>query len=111
MKYFVRCGERRGTCYHEFFAGEWDGKTFWKEDSLLLHDDVLSKSDGFWRALAGAIAGYDPFAAVAVSRKEWETVGALIDPGDDVAREMYREANEWVESAFASHGRFTILGI
>lgn len=33
MKYFVTDRERDGTCYHEFYKGRWDGKTFWKEDS------------------------------------------------------------------------------
>ena len=39
MKYFVKNSERESTCYHEFYKGKWDEKTFWKEDSLLLHDD------------------------------------------------------------------------
>nr|WP_288625771.1 hypothetical protein [uncultured Roseburia sp.] len=28
MKYFVTDRERDGTCYHEFYKGRWDGKTF-----------------------------------------------------------------------------------
>lgn len=41
MKYFITNSEKIGTCYHEFYKGKWDGETFWKEDSLLLHDEVM----------------------------------------------------------------------
>ena len=41
MKFFCTELERKGTCYHEFQKGKWDGKTFWKTDSLLLHDNIM----------------------------------------------------------------------
>lgn len=41
MKYFVTLDECKNTCYHEFYKGKWDEETFWKRDSLYLHDDIL----------------------------------------------------------------------
>ena len=39
MKYFIFNNQRDGGSYHEFYKGKWDKKTFWKADSILLHDD------------------------------------------------------------------------
>ena len=47
MKYFVTDRERDGTCYHEFYKGRWDGKTFWKEDSISLHDNIMFQAKEF----------------------------------------------------------------
>lgn len=35
MKYFCSVNNRAGTCYHEFYRGKWDDKTFWKSDSIV----------------------------------------------------------------------------
>ena len=50
MKYFCTEDKRVGTCYHEFQKGKWDEHTFWKEDSLLLSDDVLVDLEFFQQA-------------------------------------------------------------
>ena len=47
MKYFVMLDECKNTCYHEFYKGEWDEETFWKNDSLYLHDDFLGPMSRF----------------------------------------------------------------
>ena len=55
MKYFVTDEQREGTCYNEFYKGKWDEETFWKKDSLSLHDDVLFRIDEFEKAIVRVI--------------------------------------------------------
>lgn len=40
VKYCCTEQQRKGSCYHEFQRGKFKD-TFWHEDSLLLHDDIL----------------------------------------------------------------------
>ena len=109
MRYFISSGQRQGTCYHEFFAGKWDGKSFWDEDSILIHDDLLC--EGFARALLQAAPGWSAFGVSEISREQWEKIGTLIGNEDETAREIYQEADEWAQGVFAKADRFTILGI
>lgn len=67
MKYFVRNKERENTCYHEFYKGKWDGNTFWKEDSISLHDNIMFENKGFVDAIMEVIPTYDPFGETEVS--------------------------------------------
>ena len=58
MKYFCYVSDRVGTCYHEFYKGKWDGKTFWKSDSILLHDDTLEELQ-LYKAFTAVLPDYD----------------------------------------------------
>lgn len=78
MKYFVRNSERDGTCYHEFYKGKWDEKTFWKEDSLFLHDNVLFKNQGFEDAVMEVIPTYDPFGETEIFLEIWKKSDRLL---------------------------------
>ena len=89
MKYFVKNSERESTCYHEFYKGKWDEKTFWKEDSLLLHDDVMFKNQGFVDAVMEVIPTYDPFGETEISPKIWKKIGQVIKEKDERAKELY----------------------
>ena len=112
MKYFVTGQERAGTCYHEFMKGKWDGVSFWKEDSICLHDDILYESGGFEKAIAAAAPSYNPWGATEISRRQWEEIGKLVAAGDDEkCRELYREADDWAQDVFPAFECFTILGI
>lgn len=112
MNYFIKNHERIGTCYHEFYRGKWDGKTFWKEDSLCLYDDLLCEHRAFGNAILSVIPLYDPFGITEVSREQWESIGKQIAAdGDKTGMAMYREADAWVQNVFAEYDCFTILGI
>ena len=50
MKYFVYNNQRDGTCYHEFYKGKWDGKTFWKDDSICIDDNDFYALNGIYFA-------------------------------------------------------------
>ena len=93
MKYFVRNNERESTCYHEFYKGKWDGKTFWKEDSLSLHDNMMFENKGFVDAIIEIIPTYDPFGETEISIDDWDKIGQVIKKMDDSSIELYQEAD------------------
>ena len=111
MKYFVTAPQRQGTCYHEFWRGKWDGVSFWAEDSILLHDDVLDECPDFPKILLAVIPGYAPFGVTEVTCPQWEAVGALTEAAGGSAAELYREADAWAQEVFRTYDCFTILGI
>ena len=111
MKYFISESERKGTIYHEFYKGKWDGKTFWKSDSILLSDDILNDADGFVDAILEVVFCYDPFGETEITLDEWNKIGEIIATKDAVSQEIYKELNEWLADVFKKHKCFTILGI
>lgn len=112
MKYFVKDEQREGTCYHEFYKGKWDGKTFWKNDSICLHDDILCRVSAFEEALAAVLPAYNPFGETDVYPTQWEEIGRMIREKDnEEAVAVYLEADAWAREAFSAFGCFTILGI
>lgn len=111
MSFFVREQEREGTCYHEFYRGAWDENTFWKEDSLFLHDDILCENKGFWEAIVEVIPEYDPYGDTRVSFEAWKKIGEVICRKDHGGKELYEEADAWMKDACRRCGCVTILGV
>ena len=111
MKYFIRNNERKGTVYHEFYKGKWDEETFWKDDSLLLHDDVIFKGEGFGEAIIKVIPTYDSCGETEVSVEQWKKIGEEIKYKDEYSRELYEELDGWLEDVFKEYDCFTILGL
>lgn len=111
MKYFTVNSERKGTCYREFYKGKWDGATFWKEDSIFLHDDILYSCSGFANVLTLIIPRYDPYGETEVSAADWEKIGKAIRQNDRSSVELYEEASVWAAEVFKTEECFTILGI
>ena len=111
MKYFVNDGQRESTCYHEFYKGKWDGHTFWKADSILLHDNFLCESKGFVEAIMEVIPTYTSYENIEISFGEWKEIGKIISQKDTVSQEVYKEADDWLKDVFETHECFTILGI
>lgn len=109
MKYFVYDDQRKGTCYHEFYKGKWDEHTFWKADSISLHDDLLPGE--FVEAITEVIPTYDPYGITEVSAVEWTEIGKVILTKDQKSQDVYKEADSWLEGVFQTHACFTILGI
>lgn len=111
VKYFVINSGRESTCYHEFYKGKWDGKTFWKDDSLLLHDDVMFKNRGFVDAITEVIPTYDPFGVTEISFEMWKKIGQVMKEKDESSKELYQEADVWLKDVFEEYECFTILGL
>ena len=111
MKYCIKPEERESTCYHEFYKGKWDEKSFWKEDSLLLHDDVLFSLPDLVDAIKTVLPSYDPYGITEVSEEEWCMIGEIMSQKGGKAQAIYAEIDEWAADAFKGEGCFTILGI
>ncbi len=111
MRYCTRPDQRKGSCYHEFSRGKWDGKTIWRKDSLLLHDDALCAVKGFADAVLAVLPGYDPCGITEVAKNDWRQIGALVSETGGEALSLYREIDVWASEAFKSADCFTILGI
>ena len=111
LKYFVKNSAREGTCYHEFYKGKWDGKTFWKEDSISLHDDILFKTPEFVDSIMEVVPTYDPFGETEISFEAWKKIGMIIREKDKRSQELYQEADSWLNEVFKEYECITILGI
>lgn len=111
MKFFITTKEKTGTCYHEFYKGKWDNKTFWKDDSILLHDDVMVSHKGFEEAIKTVVPSYYSYGETEISADEWSKIGQLIIQKDKESIELYEEANEWLKNVLSEYGCFTILGV
>ena len=61
MKHCILEYQREGTCFHEFQKGQFDGKTYWKSNSLLLSDDKLMECLEFIEKLCNVIPEYSPY--------------------------------------------------
>ena len=110
LKYFCTEDKRQGTCYHEFQKGKWDQQSFWKEDSLLLSDDMFFEL-GLKSLFKKAIQGYDPYGPVEVSKEQWAMLLTAADGAGGAKQEALQEADAWVQECFATEEVFTILGI
>lgn len=111
MKYFVTDSERIGTNYYEFYKGKWDGETFWKEDSISVHDNVLYENQGFVEAIIEVKHSFDAFGVTEISPGDWKNIGEVILQKDCNCQELYFEADDWVQDVFKTYDCFTILGI
>ncbi|MBQ6795623.1 MAG: hypothetical protein IJO83_05705 [Clostridia bacterium] len=111
MKYFVFDKERESTCYHEFYKGKWDGKTFWKSDSISLHDNILYEHQGFTDAIMEIVPNYDPYGETEISIEQWRAIGKVVKQKYCSSVALYQEADNWLKSVFEEYGCFTILGI
>lgn len=106
MEHFKTKDEIEGTAWHEFYRGKWDSK-FWSENSLYLDDTKMSGS-GLGKLLHSQIPGYSKYGISVISAEQWERIRNI---AEGEAAEIVREAEEWVASALAECGYFTVLGI
>lgn len=110
MKYFVEVKDMVNTVYHEFQKGHFDGVTFWKEDSICLHDDIVCAL-GLEELFASVIPQYCSTEEIEVNEEQWnEMVQKAAHIGGEV-KECITEADAWVKNTFAEHGVFTIIGV
>ncbi|AGF57241.1 plasmid rolling circle replication initiator protein Rep [Clostridium saccharoperbutylacetonicum] len=109
MKYCCTESDRKGTCYHEFQKGKFKG-SFWKEDSLLMHDDNLYNlhlEDLF----LSVVSSYDACGETEIDQEQWKEIyrrGLEIDGEIKIAID---EINSWAKIVFETNNIFTILGL
>lgn len=111
MKYFITNKNRKGTAYLEFYKGRWDGKSFNKDDSLFLDEDILSDNNDFNNAILSVLPEYDPYAITEISADQWKEIGNVMIHKDNKNQEIYIELNRWLQDVFQTMDCFTILGL
>lgn len=122
MKYFLTVKDNYPSYTYEFQKGKWEEPDwedescwsmdlFWKEDSLLLDDDVLFENEGFADALYGVLKDFNSFNEVSFTVREWEEIFKRASQADNSSEEMALEANQWMKEAFAEYEYVTIIGV
>ena len=111
MKYFCTETERKAsksTCYFEFQKGHHKGK-HWLEDSISIHDDLLS--DEIYQVFVAAIPQFDPFGVTEVTKEQWQQVKSRAETVGGEAIAAITEIEDWVVECFEEEEVFTICGI
>ncbi len=111
MKYFVTNKNRKGTAYLEFYKGHWDGKTFNKDDSLFLNENILSDNNEFNSAILSVVPEYDPYGITEISATQWKEIGDVFTNKSIESRKIYMELNSWLLNVFQTADCFTIIGL
>lgn len=114
FKYFITEQEReqgrRATLYHEFYKGKWDEKTFWKEDSLLLRDEIMHRT-GFVGILEELVCDYNYYGSTEIDQRQWNAIRKVAcDTGSEL-QQVILELEPWMVENFKEYAVFTILGI
>ena len=72
---------------------------------------MLFQCQALEEAIAKVIPNYDISGETEIRIDEWRIIGYLANQKEDISKEIYREADEWLQSVFQEYDRFTILGI
>lgn len=113
MKYFIHNSERHGTCYHEFVQGEWNEEAmiFWSDDSLFLHDDVVTDLDLYRGLFKAANVKFDGCGINKITLDDWNALVKRAGELGGEILELIEELRPWAEENFRNNEIFTILGI
>lgn len=109
MKYCCTESDRKGTCYHEFQKGKFNG-SFWKEDSILIHDDdlyMLHMADVFH----SVVPSYNVYGETEIVKEQWNEIYRRALEIDGEIKIAINELNFWAKMVFETEEMFTILGI
>lgn len=112
MRYFITEAQRKArhsTCYFEFQTGQKKSKyqlVFWKEDSLLLHADLLDET-GFYKI----IPNFEYYGVSLISKEAWSVMQSRAAQEGGVIQKILEELSPWVEENSAQYAYFLILGI
>lgn len=109
LKYCCTEAERRGTCYHEFKKGKFDGH-FWYKDSLLIHDDILYDLR-LGKLFRSVVPSYDEYGETEINMIQWHEIYLKAKKIGGETKLAIDEINKWAESAFRTDNIITILGI
>ena len=110
MRFFVKDNERKNTNYHEFYKGRWDGVTFWKEDSLLLHMDIFDQLN-LYSVFIAALPDFNYYGETYVTPAQYELLkSSAFTQGGEIAV-LFAELDIWVSECFKTESCFIIQGI
>ena len=109
-KYFVELKDKVGTCYFEFGKGNWDKRTFWKENSIYIHGEDLCHCD-FLDIVIDVIPNCNPFGETEISKGQWEQIYEKAVLCGGRSAEIAQAAEPWVADTLQEHHAFYILGV
>ena len=111
MKHCILEYQREGTCFHEFQKGKFDGKTFWKSNSLLLSDDKLMECMEFIEKICAVIPEYNPYDVTEVIPEQWKQIEKKMKNVQGLSKEVFWEIDKWAKKTFETYECFTIIGL
>lgn len=111
MKHCILEYQREGTCFHGFQKGKFDGRTYWKSNSLLLSDDKLMECIDFIEKLCSVIPEYSPYEIIEINQEQWKQIEKKMKNVQGISKEVFWEINKWVKKTFETYDCFTILGL
>ncbi len=112
MSFFITESQRKqrgGTCYFEFQKGQRRKKykeVFWREDSLLLHMDIVDEV-----ALYRIIPDFNYYGITIIDEEKWNIIQNNAKNESGKAAEVIDELRSWVEGNYKEYDYFVILGI
>ena len=71
----------------------------------------MFKNQGFVDAVIEVIPTYDPFGETEITLEIWDKIGQVIKEKDERSKELYQEADVWLNDVFKEYECITILGI
>jgi len=100
--------KRGGTCYFEFQKGRTGKYEYvcWKEDSLLLHMDIVDRVE-----LYKVIPNFDYYGVTFIDKEKWTIIRSNFENGSEELKEIIGELRPWVEGNFKEYSYFVIHGI
>lgn len=112
MKYFISEKQRKqggSTCFFEFQKGQKDSKykqVFWKEDSLLLHMDIVDEIQ-----LYKIIPDFNYYGLTVIDREKWNVIQSNAKNEVGIINEVILEMKCWVDENFQMFDYFVICGL
>lgn len=113
MRFFISEKQRQqegDTCYFEFQKGqkndpnnEWE---FWKEDSLLLHMDIVDEI-----SLYKIIPDFNYYGITVIDREKWHIIQSNAEKANGIINEVITELKFWADENFKEFDYFVIYGI
>lgn len=110
LNYFDTGVEIKGGCYHEFVKGKWDGKTFWRDDYLMLDDDILNGLN-IADLFCSVIPAYDPCGPTEFTWTQWEQIQTKAAETGGETEQVIQELNAWLGAPSGTEIAFTSLGV
>lgn len=109
MKYCCTESDRKGTCYHEFQKGKFNG-SFWDKDSILIDDDILNDLH-LAELFHSVIPSYDECGQTEVSQEQWHEIYLKASKIGGEVKNAIDEIDLWTKNIFKTENVFTILGL
>ena len=112
MKYFISEQQRKqigGSCYFEFQKGqktEIYNDVYWKEDSLLLHMDIVDNLELF-----KIIPNFNYYGITIIDRDKWNMIQRIAENENGIISEVIAELKSWADKNFETFDYFVICGI